>query len=98
MEPPSPFVNILFAPILSPPESKADARSASSPQWSIPTSVTPPDGSFVFDGVRVFARILKRARESFGVGFHDRAKRAKRDCVAIVNAKRRTQRIERCED
>lgn len=58
----------------------------------------PTDNALLFDGVRTLARILKRARKSFGVGFHDRTKRAKRRHMEITNARRQTHRIKPYKD
>jgi len=58
----------------------------------------PTDNALLFDGVRTLGRILKQARKSFGVGFHDRTRRAKRRHMEIVNAKRQTHRIKPYKD
>jgi len=58
----------------------------------------PTDNALLFDGVRTLARILKRARKSFGVSFHDRTRRAKRRHMEITNARRQTQRIKPYKD
>jgi IS5 family transposase len=53
----------------------------------------PTDNALLFDCVRTLSRILGQAKESFGVPFHNRCRRAKRRHVAIINAKRNSQRI-----
>ena len=58
----------------------------------------PTDNALLFDGVRTLARILGRARKSFGVRFHDRTRRAKRRHMEIVNARRQAQRIKPYKD
>lgn len=54
----------------------------------------PMDNSLLYDGVRTLAHILARARESFGIRFRNSEKRAKRQHLAILGAKRQEQRIE----
>jgi len=58
----------------------------------------PTDNALLFDGVRTLARILRQARKSFGIGFHDRTKRAKRRRLEIMNAKRQARRIKPYKD
>jgi len=58
----------------------------------------PTDGALLFDGVRVLSRILTHARKRFGVPVKNRLRRAKRRHMAIVNAKRQSQRIEPYKD
>ena len=58
----------------------------------------PTDNALLFDGVRTLARILKRARKSFGVPFTSHVRRAKRRHMEILNAKRQTQRIKPYKD
>lgn len=58
----------------------------------------PTDNALLFDGVRTLARILRRARKSFDVGFHDRTKRAKRRHMEIMNARRQARRIKPYKD
>lgn len=58
----------------------------------------PTDNALLFDGVQTLARILGRARKSFGVGFHDRTRRAKRRHMEITNARRQAQRIKPYKD
>ncbi len=53
----------------------------------------PTDNALLFDSVRVLSRLLGRARESFGVCFPRRERRAKRCHMAIVNARRQQQRL-----
>jgi transposase, IS5 family len=54
----------------------------------------PTDNGLLFDCVEVLARILERARESFGISFRNRVKRAKRHHMAVLNAKNNEQRTE----
>jgi IS5 family transposase len=58
----------------------------------------PTDNALLFDDVRTLMRILKRARKSFGVRFHDRTKRAKRRHMEITNARRQARRIKPYKD
>lgn len=58
----------------------------------------PTDNALLYDGVRTLARILAKARTSFGVPFKSRVRRAKRRHMEIVNAKRQSQRIEPYKD
>lgn len=58
----------------------------------------PLDNALLYDSVRTLARTLTRARRSFGIGFRNRTKRAKRRDLEIRNAKRQTQRIEPYKD
>jgi IS5 family transposase len=58
----------------------------------------PTDNALLFDCVRTLSRILGQAKKSFGVPFHNRCKRAKRRHMAILNAKRNSQRIEPYKD
>ena len=58
----------------------------------------PLDNALLYDSVRTLARTLTRARKSFGIGFRNRTKRAKRRDLEIRNAKRQTQRIEPYKD
>jgi IS5 family transposase len=53
----------------------------------------PTDSSLLSDGVRVLNRLMKRAREDFGVSrFPNRERRARRRNLDVVNAKRRRKR------
>jgi len=52
----------------------------------------PNDSSLLWDSVRVLARLMARAREDFGIGFHDHRRRAKRRALGINNAKNMPQR------
>jgi IS5 family transposase len=58
----------------------------------------PTDDALLFDAVRTLARILRRARKGFGVGFHDRTRRAKRRHMEIMNARRQAHRIKPYKD
>lgn len=53
----------------------------------------PTDSSLLSDGVRVLNRLMKQARETFGVSrFPNRERRARRRNLDVVNAKRRRKR------
>ena len=52
----------------------------------------PNDSSLLWDSVRVLARLMARAREDFGIAFHDHRRRAKRRALGISNAKNMQQR------
>lgn len=54
----------------------------------------PTDNALLFDCVETLARILARARKSFGVAFRNRVRRAKRRHMAVLNAKNQQQRLE----
>ncbi|MEJ2206486.1 MAG: ISNCY family transposase [Gemmatimonadota bacterium] len=58
----------------------------------------PTDNALLFDGVRTLARLLGRARKSFGVRFHDRTQRAKRRHMEITNARRQARRVKPYKD
>jgi IS5 family transposase len=58
----------------------------------------PTDNALLFDCVRTLSRSLGKAKKSFGVPFHNRCKRAKRRHMAIMNAKRNSQRIKPYKD
>jgi IS5 family transposase len=58
----------------------------------------PTDNALLFDCVRTLSRILGQAKKSFGVPFHNRCRRAKRRHMAILNAKRNSQRAEPYKD
>ena len=52
----------------------------------------PNDSSLLWDSVRVLARLMARAREDWGIAFHDHRRRAKRRTLGISNAKNMQQR------
>jgi IS5 family transposase len=52
----------------------------------------PTDSSLLWDSVRVLARGMGRAEETFGIEFHDHTRRAKRRAMGILNAKSATER------
>jgi len=52
----------------------------------------PNDSSLLWDSVRVLARLMARAREDWGIAFHDHRRRAKRRALGISNAKNMQQR------
>jgi IS5 family transposase len=52
----------------------------------------PNDSSLLWDSVRVLARLMARAREDYGIAFHDHRRRAKRRALGINNAKNMQQR------
>jgi len=52
----------------------------------------PTDSSLLFDCVRVMARLMSHAQESFAISYSDRTRRAKRRALGILNAKTATQR------
>jgi transposase, IS5 family len=54
---------------------------------------SPTDSTLLWDGVRVLARLQKRACRDFGVSFHDHRRRAKRRSLGILNAKSKEQRL-----
>lgn len=55
----------------------------------------PTDSNLLWDGVRVLTRLVDRCREDLGVpvpGFHNHTRVAKRRMLAVMNAKRKSQR------
>lgn len=59
----------------------------------------PTDSSLLYDGVRVLARLLGRAREPFGFRqWSDHTKRAKRRNLAVLNAKGKEARTDAYRD
>jgi transposase, IS5 family len=52
----------------------------------------PSDSSLLWDCVRVLCRLMTQARETFGIPFRSRRRRAKRRAMGILNAKSREQR------
>jgi IS5 family transposase len=52
----------------------------------------PTDSSLLWDSVRVLVRGMGRAKETFGIEFHDHSRRAKRRAMGILNAKSAAQR------
>jgi IS5 family transposase len=52
----------------------------------------PTDSSLLSDSVRVLTRIMRQAKEMFGIDFHDHSRRAKRRAVGILNANTSAQR------
>jgi len=52
----------------------------------------PSDSSLLFDCVRVLARTMTQAKESFGVVFTNHQRRAKRRMLGILNAKTKKKR------
>ena len=53
----------------------------------------PTDSSLLWDGVRVLVRLMSDARETFGLSFSSRRKRAKRRAMAILNARSKEDRV-----
>lgn len=58
----------------------------------------PSDSSLLFDCVRVLARTMAKAKESFGVVFTNHQRRAKRRMLGILNAKTKKKRSELYRD
>lgn len=52
----------------------------------------PSDSSLLWDCVRVLVRLMTQAKETFGISFNSRRRRAKRRAVGILNAKSKEQR------
>jgi IS5 family transposase len=52
----------------------------------------PTDSSLLWDSVRVLVRGMSRAKETFGIEFHDHSRRAKRRAMGILNAKSTAER------
>lgn len=52
----------------------------------------PTDSSLLWDSVRVLVRGMGRAKEEFGIGFHDHSRRVKRRALSINNAKSAAKR------
>jgi IS5 family transposase len=52
----------------------------------------PSDSSLLWDCVRVLCRLMTQAKETFGIAFHSRRRRAKRRAMGILNAKSAEQR------
>lgn len=52
----------------------------------------PTDSSLLWDSVRVLVRLMGKAKEEFGIGFHDHSRRARRRALGISNAKSMPQR------
>lgn len=52
----------------------------------------PSDSSLLWDCVRVFVRLMTKAKEDFGIRFQSRRRRAKRRAIGILNAKSKEQR------
>jgi transposase, IS5 family len=53
----------------------------------------PTDSSLLWDCVRVLARLMDDAHESFGINFSDHSRRAKRRAIGIANAKSDADRL-----
>jgi IS5 family transposase len=53
----------------------------------------PSDSSLLWDCVRVLCRLMTKAKESFGISFCSRRRRAKRRAMGILNAKSMAQRV-----
>ena len=53
----------------------------------------PTDSSLLWDCVRVLARLMGDAHESFGINFSDHSRRAKRRAIGIANAKKDADRL-----
>lgn len=53
----------------------------------------PSDSSLLWDCVRVLVRLMARAKETFGIPFNSRRRRAKRRALGILNAKSKEQRV-----
>ncbi len=53
----------------------------------------PSDSSLLWDCVRVLVRLMTRAKETFGIPFSSRRRRAKRRAMGILNAKSKEQRV-----
>lgn len=52
----------------------------------------PNDSTLLWDSVRVLARLMRRARQEFGIGFVDHTRRAKRRMLNITHARSRQVR------
>ena len=52
----------------------------------------PSDSSLLWDCVRVLVRLMTQAKETFGISFNSRRRRAKRRAIGILNAKSKEQR------
>jgi transposase, IS5 family len=52
----------------------------------------PSDSSLLWDCVRVLCRLMTQAKETFGIAFQSRRRRAKRRAMGILNAKSSEQR------
>jgi IS5 family transposase len=52
----------------------------------------PSDSSLLWDCVRVLCRLMAQAKQSFGLTFQSRRRRAKRRALGILNAKNKEQR------
>lgn len=53
----------------------------------------PTDSSLLFDCVRVMARLMSDARDTFAIRFSDHSRRAKRRALGILNAKTHSVRV-----
>jgi IS5 family transposase len=53
----------------------------------------PSDSSLLWDCVRVLCRLMGQAKETFGLPFQSRRRRAKRRAMGILNAKSNEQRV-----
>lgn len=58
----------------------------------------PTDSSLLWDCVRVLARLMGDAQESFGIRFSDHSRRAKRRAIGISNAKAEADRLHLYKD
>lgn len=52
----------------------------------------PTDSSLLWDAVRVLCRLMKQAKQDYGIGYEDRKRRAKRRHREINNAKKQRDR------
>jgi IS5 family transposase len=60
----------------------------------VESNIHPPlDSTLLWDGVRVLTRILSRAHDQYGTRRCNHARRAKRRCIAILNAGRMERRV-----